>query len=397
MRLADRVGRIQPSATLAIAAKAKAMKAAGVDVIGFGAGEPDFDTPAHIKEAAVRAIAEGFTKYTPVGGTEELKDAIIRRVKRDYGLDYNRSQVIVCSGAKHALYNAAAALFQHGDEVIIPGPYWVSYPDILALVDAIPVIVPTDEGQGFKVTARQLRQAITPRTKALILNSPSNPTGATYRREELEEIAQVVRETGIFVISDDIYDKLVYDGMEPAPLACLGPDLLEKTLLVNGVSKTYAMTGWRIGYAMGPAELISAMDKVQGQSTSNPTSIAQKAALAALDGPQECVAEMVQEFDRRRRFIVSRLNRMEGVSCHEPKGAFYVFPRVDSYFGRRAAGKVMTGSADIAEYLLTEAKVAVVAGAPFGSDAHIRLSFALSMGEIEEGLDRMERALCKLA
>lgn len=397
MRLADRVLRIQPPATLAIAAKAKAMKAAGMDVIGFGAGEPDFDTPVHIKEAAVRAIAEGFTKYTPVGGVEELKDAITRRVKLDYGLDYSRSQVMVCCGAKHALYNAAVALFQQGDEVLIPGPYWVSYPDILALVDAIPVIIPTGEEQGFKPTARQLRQAITPRTRALILNSPSNPTGAIYPRELLEEIAQVVRETGIFVISDDIYDKLVYNGLEATPLACLGPDLMGRTLLVNGVSKTYAMTGWRIGYAIGPEDLISAMDKVQGQSTSNPTSIAQKAALAALDGPQGCVAEMVREFDRRRRFMVSRLNGMEGVSCYEPQGAFYVFPRVDSYFGRRAGGKVMSSSADVAEYLLAEAKVAVVAGEPFGSDAHIRLSFALSMREIEEGLDRMERALLKLA
>ncbi|MGQ9652482.1 MAG: pyridoxal phosphate-dependent aminotransferase [Thermodesulfobacteriota bacterium] len=397
MKLADRVGRIQPSATLAIAAKAKAMKAAGLDVIGFGAGEPDFDTPAHIKEAAIRAIAEGFTKYTPVGGVEELKDAIIRRAKLDYGLDYSRAQVMVCCGAKHALYNAAVALFQEGDEVLIPGPFWVSYPDILALADAIPVILPTGEAEGFKVSARQLREAITPRTRALILNSPSNPTGTIYLREELEEIAQVVRETGIFVISDDIYDKLVYNGIKTSPLACLGQDLLGQTLLINGVSKTYAMTGWRIGYAMGPQDLISAMDKVQGQSTSNPTSIAQKAALAALNGPQECVAEMVREFDKRRRFMVSRLNRMEGVSCYEPQGAFYVFPRVDSYFGRRAGEKIINGAADISEYLLAEAKVAVVAGEPFGSDAHIRLSFALSMGEIEEGLDRMERALLELA
>ncbi len=397
MRLGDRVGRIQPSATLAIAAKAKAMKAAGMDVIGFGAGEPDFDTPAHIKEAAVRAIAEGFTKYTPVGGVEELKDAITRRVKLDYGLDYTRSQVIVCCGAKHALYNAAVALFQQGDEVLIPGPYWVSYPDILALVDAIPVILPTGEEHGFKVTARQLKEAITPRTRALILNSPSNPTGAVYLRHELEEIAQVVRETGIFVISDDIYDKLIYGGVRPTPLAALGEDLWGRTLLVNGVSKTYAMTGWRIGYALGPEDLISAMEKVQGQSTSNPTSIAQKAAVAALDGPQECVERVVREFDRRRRFMVSRLNEMDGISCYEPQGAFYVFPSVKAYFGRRAGGKVIRGSTDMAEYLLAEAKVAVVAGEPFGSDAHIRLSFALSMEEIEDGLGRMEKALLKLS
>jgi|YNPNPStandDraft_1061719.scaffolds.fasta_scaffold02438_2 aspartate aminotransferase len=396
MRLADRVGRIQPSATLAIAAKAKAMKAAGVDVIGFGAGEPDFDTPAHIKEAAVRALADGFTKYTPVGGTEELRDSIARRVRADYGLAYGRSQVIVCCGAKQALYNAAVALFQQGDEVLIPAPYWVSYPEILALVDAVPVFLPTGEEQGFKVRARQLQEAITPRTRALILNSPSNPTGAVYLRHELEEIAQVVREAGIFVISDEIYDKLVYGEVRPIPLAALGEDLSGRTLLVNGVSKTYAMTGWRIGYALGPEDLISAMEKVQGQSTSNPTSMAQKAAVAALDGPQECVEEMVREFDRRRRFMVSRLNQMDGISCYEPQGAFYVFPRVDAYFGRRGGGKVIRGSADMAEYLLTEAGVAVVAGEPFGSDAHIRLSFALSMEEIEDGLDRMEKALLKL-
>jgi aspartate aminotransferase len=287
--------------------------------------------------------------------------------------------VIVCCGAKQALYNAAVALFQQGDEVLIPAPYWVSYPEILALVDAVPVFLPTGEEQGFKVRARQLQEAITPRTRALILNSPSNPTGAVYLRHELEEIAQVVREAGIFVISDEIYDKLVYGEVRPIPLAALGEDLSGRTLLVNGVSKTYAMTGWRIGYALGPEDLISAMEKVQGQSTSNPTSMAQKAAVAALDGPQECVEEMVREFDRRRRFMVSRLNQMDGISCYEPQGAFYVFPRVDAYFGRRGGGKVIRGSADMAEYLLTEAGVAVVAGEPFGSDAHIRLSFALSM------------------
>jgi aspartate aminotransferase len=394
--LADRIEQIQPSATLAISARAKAMKAQGIDVVGFGAGEPDFDTPQHIKEAAVRALMEGHTKYTPVGGTDELKDAICRRTEADYGLRYKRSQVIVSCGAKHALYNAAMVLFQPGDEVLVPAPYWVSYPDIIALAEATPVPLPTNEAMGFKVTAEQVRAAITPRTRGLILNSPSNPTGAVYLRHELEQLAQAVLEAGILLISDDIYDKLLYHGIPRCQIVSLAPDLQERTLLVNGVSKTYAMTGWRIGYALGPEPLISAMDKLQGQSTSNPASMAQKAAAAALNGPQACVEEMVRAFDRRRAFMVSRLNAIKGISCFDPGGAFYVFPRVDALFGRKAKGRVIQSAADLADYLLEEAGIAVVSGEPFGSDAHVRLSFALSMEEIERGLERMETALGKL-
>lgn len=397
MRLADRVQKIQPSATLAIAAKARAMKAQGIDVVGFGVGEPDFDTPRHIKDAAVQGLTEGYTKYTPVGGIEELKEAICQRVQADHGLSYDPSQVIVSCGAKHAIYNAAMALLQHGDEVLLPAPYWVSYPDIIALTGAIPVILPTTEEEGFKVTPEQILKAVTPRTRTLILNSPCNPTGAIYLKHELEQIASVIEESEILVISDEIYDKLVYEDHRLISMAAVQEGCQQRTLMINGMSKTYAMTGWRIGYALGPEALIAAMTKIQGQSTSNPPSMAQKATIEALKGPQDCVSQMVQEFDRRRRFMVNRLNEMEGISCFDPGGAFYAFPRVDAYFGRRSGEKVINSPSDLADYLLREARVAVVPGEPFGSDRHVRLSFAVSMESIQEGLDRIEDALGKLA
>lgn len=397
MKLADRMGRIQPSATLAISAKAKAMKAQGIDVVGFGAGEPDFDTPDHIKEAAVQAARDGFTKYTPVSGTEELKDAIRERVQEELGLSYERSQVIVSCGAKHAVYNAVMALFQERDEVLVPSPFWVSYPEILAMAGATPVFVPAQEEDSFKIKPEALKKAITSRARGIILNSPSNPTGAVYTQDEIEALAQVILEEELLVISDDIYDKLVYGEVSPGHIVNVGPELVDRTLLVNGVSKTYAMTGWRIGYALGPKELIAAMDTVQGQSTSNPTSIAQKAAVAALTGPQDCVGEMVREFDRRRRYMVERLNRMEGVSCVEPLGAFYVFPNIAAHLGKRFKGREIKTPSELAGYLLEEARVAVVAGEPFGSDCHIRLSFALSMEEIKKGLDRIQEALANLS
>lgn len=397
MRLADRMRRIQPSATLTISTKAKAMKAQGIDVVGFGAGEPDFDTPRHIKDAAIQATLDGFTKYTPVGGSEELKDAIRARVREDLGLEYRRSQVIVSCGAKHVVYNAVMALFQEGDEVLIPSPYWVSYPEILAMAGATPVILPTREEDGFKLRPEVLRRSITPRTKGLILNSPSNPTGAVYTQAEMEDLARIVLDAGFVVISDEIYDKLLYGGIKAGHMAAVSQEMMDRTLLVNGVSKTYAMTGWRIGFALGPEDLILAMDTVQGQSTSNPTSIAQKAAVAALRGPQDCVTEMVREFDRRRRFMVERLNRMKGVSCLEPLGAFYAFPNVSAHLGKKIGEREILTPSDLAAYLLEEARVAVVAGEPFGSDQHIRLSFALSIEEIEKGLDRIEEALEKLA
>lgn len=397
MRLADRMRRIRPSATLAISARAKAMKAQGIDVVGFGAGEPDFDTPRHIKDAAIRATLDGFTKYTPVGGSEELKDAIRARVREDLGLEYRGSQVIVSCGAKHVVYNAVMALFQEGDEVLIPSPYWVSYPEIVAMAGATPVMLPTREEDGFKLRPEVLRRSVTPRTKGLILNSPSNPTGAVYTQAEMEDLARIVLDAGFVVISDEIYDKLLYGGIKAGHMAAVSQEMMNRTLLVNGVSKTYAMTGWRIGFALGPEDLISAMDTVQGQSTSNPTSIAQKAAVAALGGPQDCVTEMVRELDRRRRFMVERLNRMKGVSCLEPLGAFYAFPNVSAHLGKKIGDREIRTPSDLAAYLLEEARVAVVAGEPFGSEQHIRLSFALSIQEIEKGLDRMEEALEKLA
>jgi aspartate aminotransferase len=395
--LAERIQAIRPSATLAISAKAKEMRSQGIDVIGFGAGEPDFDTPQHIKDAAVRAVMEGYTKYTPVGGLDELKTAVCHRLQADQGLSYEPSQVIICCGAKQALFNAALALFQPGDEVLVPSPYWVSYPDILALAGASPVFLSTDEDEGFKINPQQIQEAITPRTRALILNSPCNPTGSVYLRQELEEIARVVREADLLVIADEIYDKIVYNDIRITSIAYAWPGLQERTLIVNGVSKTYAMTGWRIGWAVGPQPLIQAMAKIQSQSTSNPTAVSQKAAVEALTGPQDCVRQMVREFDRRRRFMVYRLNEMEGIRCYDPGGAFYLFPRVDAFFGRKAGKTPIQSATQLADYLLEEARVAVVPGEPFGSPNHIRLSFAVSMEEIEEGLNRIEEALSKLS
>lgn len=394
MGLSKRASGIKPSPTLAIDAKAKALKAQGVDIVGFGAGEPDFDTPDNIKEAAIKAIKDGFTKYTPVSGIDELKDAIMEKFKGDNGLIYDRSEIIVSCGAKHSLYNIAQALFDLGDEIIIPAPYWVSYPDQAILNDAIPVIVRT--GNDFLLTPEILKGKITPRTKALILNSPSNPTGMAYNKKSLESIAEIVLKHKIYVISDEIYEKIVYDGFEHISIASLGKEIKALTLVVNGLSKSHSMTGWRIGYTAGAKEIISAMSNIQSQSTSNPTSIAQKAAVEALKGPQDSVKKMVEEFDRRRKYMVERLNRIEGVSCIMPSGAFYAFPQVSSLYGRSFNRKVIKSSSDMAEYLLEEGKVAVVPGEPFGVDDYIRLSYATSMDNIKKGLDRIEEALNKL-
>lgn len=395
--ITKRVNKIKPSPTLAITAKAKSLRAQGVDVIGFGAGEPDFDTPAHIKEAAAQSLRAGFTKYTAVGGTDALKDAIIAKLKRDNGLEYARSQVLVSCGAKHSLYNAAVALFEEGDEVVIPAPYWVTYPDQVLLCDAAPVVVKTTEETDFKATTDQLRSAITPKTKALVLNTPSNPTGAAYTRRELEAIASLAIERGVYIIADEIYEKLVYDGFEHASIASLSPEIMERTIVINGFSKSHAMTGWRLGYAAGPEEIIGAMSKVQSQSTSNPTSFAQEAAAVAYDGPQECVGQMVQEFDRRRCYIVDRLNAMEGVRCFKPQGAFYAFPNVSAVFGSKYNEQTIASSSDLASFLLDEVKVAVVAGVGFGADDYVRISYATSMENIEKGMDRVEKAIGMLS
>jgi aspartate aminotransferase len=396
VKLAARVAKIKPSETLAITAKVNALRAQGRDVIGFGAGEPDFDTPDNIKKAAIQAIEAGFTKYTPVNGTDELKDAIAAKLKRDNSLEYKRSQIVVSCGAKHSLYNLAQALFDEGDEVIIPAPYWVSYPDIVALSGGEPVIVDTQEENGFKMSPRQLSSAITKRTRAVIINSPSNPTGAVYTPQELKALAAVLVDKDILVVTDDIYEKIFYADFPFANIASVEEKMKEKTIVINGVSKTYAMTGWRIGYAACSEEIAGAMSKIQSQSTSNPTSIAQKAALEAIRGDQSAMPQMVVEFRKRRDFIVEALNNIEGIDCFAPGGAFYVFPKVSGLYGRMFKGKKITDSAEFIGYLLDEANVAAVPGAAFGSDEHIRLSYATSLQNIEEGLKRIKNAVGRL-
>ena len=391
--ISKRAKAIKPSPTLAMAAKAKAMKAQGIDVVDFGVGEPDFDTPENVKQAGIKAIQSGFTKYTPAGGTDELRDAVVDKLKKDNGLAYERPQVLISCGAKHSLYNIAEALFDPGDEVIIPSPYWVSYPDQVILNDAVPVIVETTEQEGFRISAAKLEKAITKRTKAIVLNSPSNPTGLAYDRKTLEEIAAVAVKHRIYVISDEIYEKLVYDGFTHISIASLNPEIKELTIVVNGVSKSHAMTGWRIGFAAGPRDVITAMANIQSQSTSNPASISQKAALEALRGPQDFLPVMNAEFDKRRKYMVERLNRMKGVSCMLPVGAFYAFPNVSKLYGKSAGGKTVKNSADLAAYLLEAAKVALVSGDSFGADAYIRLSYATSMEIIKKGMDRIEEAV----
>jgi len=395
--LSNRARGLKPSPTLAITAKAKAMQAQGIHVISFGAGEPDFDTPSNIKAAAIKAIEEGFTKYTAVGGIDELKDAVIQKFRRDYRLTYKRSQILISCGGKHSFYNLAQALFDRGDEVIIPAPYWVSYPSIVALAEASPVILETKEKNGFKMTPEELEKVITPKTKALVLNSPSNPTGSAYSKKDLEKIAEVAIVRDFFVISDDIYEKIAYDGLEFTSIASLNEKIKEKTIIVHGVAKTYSMTGWRIGYTAGPEEIISAMSNLQSQSTSNPTSISQKASVEALNGPQDEVKKMVAAFGERRDYIVDRLNRIKGVSCFRPLGAFYVFPNFSSYYGKSYQGKKISNSSELADFLLSIAKVAVVPGIEFGADPFERLSYATSMEDIREGLDRIEEALKLLA
>ncbi|MEN6623357.1 MAG: pyridoxal phosphate-dependent aminotransferase [Smithella sp.] len=397
MKLATRVAKIKPSETLAITAKANSLRAEGRDVIGFGAGEPDFDTPENIKSAAIRAIEAGFTKYTPVGGTDELKDAIIAKLKRDNALEFKRSQIVVSCGAKHTLYNLAQALFETGDEVIIPAPYWVSYPDIVVLAGGTPVIVDTFEKDGFKMKPEQLKAAVTARTRAVIINSPSNPTGAAYSPEELKALAAVLLDKEIFVICDDIYEKILYADFPFANMAQAEPKIKDRTIVVNGVSKAYAMTGWRIGYAAGPEQIIAAISKIQSQNTSNPASISQKAAVEALNGDQNVVTRMVAEFRQRRDIIVKLLNDIEGIKCMSPEGAFYVFPNVSGIYGRSFQGTKITNSTELINYLLDEANVATIPGAAFGNDSHIRLSYATSLKNIEEGLKRIKISLSKLS
>ena len=394
--LSKRASSLKPSPTLTINAKEKALKAQGLDIVGFGVGEPDFDTPDHIKKAAIDAINEGFTKYTPAAGIDPLKDAIIEKFKRDNNLTYKRDEVIVSCGGKHSLYNLFQALFEKGDEVIIPIPYWVSYPPMVELAGAKPVLVDTSEKDDFQITKRLLKKHITKKTKGIVLNYPSNPAGSVYSVENLKEIGKIAVENNIYIISDEIYEKLTYDGYTHTSIASIDPSFKERTIIAHGVSKTYAMTGWRIGFAAGPKEIIQAMSNIQSQSTSNPTSISQKAAVVALNGPQDFIKTMVSEFKKRRDFLVRELRSIEGVTCYNPKGAFYVFPNFNKLLGRKYKGKKIGSSSVLTEILLEDFHTAVVPGVEFGKEGYLRLSFATSMEVIKKGVERIKKAVASL-
>jgi aspartate aminotransferase len=396
-QLADRTKLIKPSVTLAIAAKAGKLRAEGVDVTNFSAGEPDFDTPEHIKAAAVTALRKGMTKYTDVKGIEPLREAIADSYRREHDLSYRKEDVLVSCGAKHSIYNILQAVVNPGDEVVIPAPYWVSYSDMALLAGGAPTTIPSAESGGFRIKPEQLGAALTPRTKVFLLNSPCNPTGATYDRDELLALARVLEKHNCLILVDDIYEKIVYDDFQVHNILTLAPHLRDRTILINGVSKSYAMTGWRIGYALGPSDVIAAAGKIQSQSTSNPTSIAQAAALEAIRGPQDEVAVMVREFQKRRDVIVDRLNAIDGITCRKPEGAFYVFPNVSGLLNRIGRGKKLSSPCDVADYLLEEAKVAVVPGEDFGSPEHIRFSYATSLEDIEKGCARVRQAVMKLS
>ena len=390
IKLASRVQQIKPSPTLAISAKAKAMQAAGVDVINFGAGESDFDTPENIKTAAIKAIQAGFTRYTAVAGIPELKKAIQQKLKRENGLVYETNEIIVSCGGKHSFYNMAQALLDPGDEVIVPSPYWVSYPPMIQLAEGKAIIIPTTEAQGFKISPEQLREHITEKTRAVVINSPSNPTGSAYSPTELQELAAVITENNILVISDEIYEHIIYDDFAQHSIAAVNPQMKERSIILNGVSKSYAMTGWRIGFTAAPAPLVAAMTKIQSQSTSNPTSISQKAAVEAYNGPQDFIAVVLSAFDERRRYIVKTLNGIQGISCFNPTGAFYAFPQVKDLLAKSFAGRSLDSSLNLCALLLDEAKIAAVPGEAFGAPGYLRLSYATSLENIKNGMERLK-------
>lgn len=391
IQLSDRAQAIKPSPTLAVTNRAAELRAEGKDIIGLGAGEPDFDTPDHIKAAAVKAIEEGFTKYTAVDGTPGLKNAIIQKFARDNGLEYQPNQILVSSGGKQSYFNMALALLNKGDEVIIPAPYWVSYPDMVTVAEGVPVVIETSPEQRYKITPEQLEAAITDKTRLVTLNSPSNPSGMAYSKAEFEALAEVLlKHPNILIATDDMYEHILWTEESFNNIVTVCPDLYDRTIVLNGVSKAYSMTGWRIGYAAGPAKLIGAMKKIQSQSTSNPCSIAQKAAEAALAGPQECVGEMVKAFKERHDFVVSELNKIDGVSCLPGDGTFYAFPDLSEAIAKRDD---VANDIELAEKLLGEAGVAIVPGSAFGTPNHARLSFATSMEVLQEALTRLKKGI----
>jgi len=395
MVISERVKNINPSQTLSITAEALKMKREGKKVISFAAGEPDFDTPENIKEKAISAIREGFTHYTTNSGIIELKEAILEKFKKDNKVEYKTSEIIVSSGAKQCLFNTILTICDPGDEALLPTPCWVSYTEQIKFAGAVPVFINTFQEENFNLSAVQVEEKITPRTKLLILNSPNNPTGAVYEQEELKKIAQLLLKYNIYCICDEIYEKLVYDNVKHLSLASLSDEIKEKIITINGVSKSYAMTGWRIGYAAGPEEIIQGMSKIQGHSTSNANSIAQKASVEALNGKQDTIEEMRKSFDERRKYMVKRLNDIEGISCIRPAGAFYAFPNVSRILERGIEynGKRIINSFDLSNFILKEAEVALIPGSAFEAEDYLRLSYAASLGDIREGLDRIEKIL----
>jgi aspartate aminotransferase len=394
MKISHRAKKVAPSATLAVTNRAKELKAQGIDVVGFGAGEPDFDTPEYIKEAAIKALKEGKTKYTPASGIPELKATIAKKLQTENGLNYAPEQIVVNIGGKHSVYEAMQAILDPGDELLLPAPYWVTYPEAAGLAGATVKVLETDKANSYKITPAQLQKAITPKTAMLVLNSPNNPGGFSYTPDELRALAKTLEGTNIAVLSDEIYEKLIYGDTKFISFAALSEDAFNRTLTLNGLSKTYAMTGWRLGYTAGPLDVIKAMSRLQDHMTSNPVTFAQYAAIAAM-GPQsaEAIEKMRVEFEKRARYMTDRLRAMKGVECTEPTGAFYCFPDVSSHYGRTVSGVKIAGSMDFAKALLEQASVGVVPGLPFGCDKNVRLSFATSMEQITKGLDRMEKWL----
>ena len=388
MKLAARVGQVTPSITLAITAKAKGMKTEGIDVCSFSAGEPDFDTPAHVRDAAIKALKEGKTKYGAAAGEPKLREAIANKLKSDNGLAYKPENVLVTSGGKHSLYNLMMALIEPGDEVIIPAPYWLSYPEMVTLSGGWSVIVPTYADNGYKISAQQLKQAITSKTKLFVLNSPSNPTGMVYTLEEIRDLAQVIVEADIFVVSDEIYEKILYDGSQHVSIGSLGEEILSKTLISNGFAKGYSMTGWRLGYLAGPLEIIKAATTIQGHSTSNVCTFAQYGAIAALEGSQDCVEEMRQAFAQRRQVMYDGINSIPGLTCARPDGAFYLFPDIS---------KTGLRSLELCDALLESHQVAVIPGIAFGADNNIRFSYATDMTTIKKGVERLDKFVRSLS